>query len=83
MAKTKKESTSKYKVGTPEAQIEALGLKIAELSEHLKTHKKDFSSRRGLLHMVNKRRRLLSYLKNKDQKTYEELSKKLKKKSTK
>jgi len=78
MATTKKESTIKYQVGTPEAQIKTLSLKISELSEHLKSHKKDFSSRRCLLKMVNKRRRLLSYLKDKDKKSYEVLSKKVK-----
>jgi len=78
MATIKKEDKNKYQVGTPEAQIETLGLKITELSEHLKEHKKDFSSRRGLLQMVNKRRRLLSYLKGKDEKSFDTLSKKMK-----
>jgi len=78
MATSKKEDKIKYQVGTPEAQIETLGLKITELSEHLKEHKKDFSSRRGLLQMVNKRRRLLTYLKGKDEKAFEVLSKKVK-----
>lgn len=78
MATIKKEEKIKYQVGTPESQIETLGIKINELSEHLKGHKKDFSSRRGLLQMVNKRRRLLSYLKGKDEKSFDTISKKIK-----
>ena len=78
MATIKKEDKIKYQVGTPESQIETLGIKINELSEHLKGHKKDFSSRRGLLQMVNKRRRLLSYLKGKDEKSFDTISKKMK-----
>ena len=78
MATIKKETKIEYQVGTPESQIETLGLKITELSEHLKSHKKDFSSRRGLLQMVNKRRRLLSYLKGKDEKSFETMTKKMK-----
>ncbi len=78
MATIKKEDKIKYQVGTPEAQIETLGIKINELSDHLKSHKKDFSSRRGLLQMVNKRRRLLSYLKGKDEKSFDTISKKMK-----
>lgn len=78
MAISKKEDKIKYQVGTPESQIETLGLKITELSEHLKSHKKDFSSRRGLLQMVNKRRRLLTYLKGRDEKSFDVLSKKMK-----
>ena len=62
----------KYKKGTPAAQINSLTERIDELSGHLKTNKKDFSSRRGLLQMVSKRRRLLAYLKTRDEKTYSE-----------
>ncbi|KKT71323.1 MAG: 30S ribosomal protein S15 [candidate division WWE3 bacterium GW2011_GWE1_44_51] len=51
--------------GSPEVQIALLNEKITKLSAHLKAHKKDNHSRRGLLQMVNKRRRLLSYLKKK------------------
>jgi len=49
--------------GSPEIQIAILTNKIAELTEHLQTHKKDYASRRGLLMMVSRRRRLLDYLK--------------------
>ena len=69
-----------YKEGTLEAQIESLTQKIDELSGHLKENKKDFSSRRGLLQMVSKRRRLLSYLKTKNEETYGELLLKTKRK---
>lgn len=48
--------------GSPEVQIAVLTTRIAELTEHLRTHKKDFSSRRGLLMMVGRRNRLLRYL---------------------
>jgi len=50
--------------GSPEVQIALLSERIGELTEHFKTHKKDHASRRGLLIMVAKRRRLLTYLKN-------------------
>jgi small subunit ribosomal protein S15 len=49
--------------GSPEVQIAILSGRINELTEHFKTHKKDFASRRGLLMMVSRRRRLLDYLK--------------------
>lgn len=52
--------------GSPEVQIAILSEKIAYLTEHFKTHAKDHHSRRGLLQMVGKRRRLLDYLKDKD-----------------
>ena len=64
--------------GSPEVQIAILTEQIDRLSEHLKKHKKDNHSRRGLLKMVGKRRRLLEYLKKKDPKRYEEVSKDLK-----
>ncbi|HXK52470.1 30S ribosomal protein S15 [Candidatus Nomurabacteria bacterium] len=57
--------------GSPEVQITILSKRIAELSEHLKKHKKDNHSRRGLLQMVNKRRRLLAFLKKKDPERFE------------
>ncbi len=50
-------------VGSPEVQVAILSKRIAELTGHLKEHKKDFSTRRGLLNMVSRRRRLLVYLK--------------------
>lgn len=49
--------------GSPEIQIALLTTRISELTEHLRTHSKDFASRRGLLMMVSRRRRLLDYLK--------------------
>ena len=64
--------------GSPEVQIALLTQQILDLSEHLKTHKKDNHSRRGLLNMVGKRRRLIQYLKSSEVERYEILSKKLK-----
>ena len=63
--------------GSPEVQIAILSTRIQELTEHLKTHKKDHASRRGLLQMVGRRRRLLDYLKNEDIERYRELIKRL------
>lgn len=63
--------------GSPEVQVALLSEKITLLSDHLKTHKKDNHSRRGLLQMVNKRRRLLSYLKKKNEERYNTLVEKL------
>lgn len=63
--------------GSPEVQVAVLSERIANLTEHLKTHKKDFHSRRGLLMMVGQRRRLLDYLRKKDEKRYEDLVKRL------
>lgn len=59
--------------GSPEVQIALLTERINELTEHLKTHKKDFNTRRGLLKMVGKRRRLLDYLRESDIKSYREI----------
>jgi len=59
--------------GSPEVQVAVLSKRIDELTEHLKTHKKDHHSRRGLLQMVGKRRRLLEYLKGEDIERYREL----------
>ena len=64
--------------GSPEVQIALLTSRISELTEHLKTHKHDESSRRGLLKMVGRRRRLLAYLQRKDDKRYVEITDKLK-----
>ena len=64
--------------GSPEVQIALLSKQIAELSEHLKVHKKDNYSRRGLLQLVGKRRRLLQYLKDSETERYDALVKKLK-----
>ena len=56
--------------GSPEVQVAILSERILNLTEHLKEHKKDYHSRRGLLMMVGQRRRLLDYLKRKDQSRY-------------
>ena len=63
--------------GSPEVQVALLSEQIAKLTKHLKVHKKDNHSRRGLLQMVNKRRRLLSYLKGKDEERYASLVERL------
>ena len=63
--------------GSPEVQVAILSERILNLTEHLKTHKKDFHSRRGLLMMVGQRRRLLDYVKNKETARYEALIKEL------
>ena len=75
----KKNALHEKDTGSPEVQVALLTQKITSLSEHLKIHKKDNSSRRGLLQMVGKRRRLLSYLKKKDPERFEKTAKKLKK----
>ena len=59
--------------GSPEVQVALLSKRISELTEHFGEHKKDHHSRQGLLKMVNKRRKLLDYLKEKDQNRYREL----------
>ena len=56
--------------GSPEVQVALLSERISNLTEHLKTHAKDFHSRRGLLMLVGRRRRLLDYLKKKDNERY-------------
>ena len=63
--------------GSPEVQIAVLSERIGELTEHFKTHAKDHSSRRGLLKLVSKRRRLLDYLKTHDTDRYREVIGKL------
>ena len=63
--------------GSPEVQIAILSERITNLTEHLKTHKKDFHSRRGLLMMVGQRRRLLDYLGRKNRARYEEVVKRI------
>ena len=63
--------------GSTEVQVALLTKKINELSEHFKIHKKDHHSRRGLLGMINNRRKLLKYLKGKNEEGYQELIKKL------
>ena len=78
----KSEIIEKYKrdekdTGSPEVQIAILTERINELTEHLKVHKKDNHSRRGLLKMVGKRRNLLNYLAKKDINRYREIVAKL------
>lgn len=63
--------------GSPEIQVAILSERIANLTEHFKTHKKDNHSRKGLLKMVNQRRRLLDYVKLRDAARYETLIKRL------
>jgi small subunit ribosomal protein S15 len=59
--------------GSPEVQIALLTERISQLTEHLKLHRKDFSSRRGLLKLVGQRRRLLDYLKDTDLEGYRKI----------
>lgn len=74
----KKFAREKSDTGSPEVQVALLSARIEKLAEHLKEHKKDIHSRRGLLSMVAKRRRLLNYLKQRDEKRYTNLMKELK-----
>ena len=78
----KAEVKNEYKLheqdtGSAEVQVALLSARISELTEHFGEHKKDHHSRQGLLRMVNKRRKLLDYLKSKDNERYRELIKKL------
>jgi small subunit ribosomal protein S15 len=66
-------ATKAEDTGSPEVQVALLSERIGNLTEHLKTHAKDFHSRRGLLMLVGRRRRLLDYLKSKDSARYEAL----------
>lgn len=70
-------ATKKGDTGSPEVQVAILSSRIATLTEHFKTHKKDNHSRRGLLKMVSQRRRLLDHLKKTDQGRYQALIEKL------
>jgi small subunit ribosomal protein S15 len=63
-------ATAPGDTGSPEVQVAILSDRISNLTEHLKAHKKDFASRRGLLMMVGQRRRLLDYLRRKEQSRY-------------
>ncbi len=81
-AERKQEIIQTYKrdekdTGSPEVQVALLTERINELTEHLKVHKKDNHSRRGLLKMVGKRRNLLNYLSRKDEERYKALVEKL------
>jgi len=70
-------ATNEGDTGSPEVQVALLSERIKNLTEHLQTHKKDFHSRRGLLVMVGQRRRLLDYVKRKDQARYDTLIQRL------
>jgi len=70
-------ATKEGDTGSPEIQVAILSERIANLTEHFKTHKKDNHSRKGLLKMVNQRRRLLDYVKLRDAARYETLIKRL------
>lgn len=74
----KKHATHGTDTGSPQVQVAILTARINQLTEHLKDHKKDASSRRGLLGMVGKRRKLLNYLKVRDPQEFEKLTEKLK-----
>jgi small subunit ribosomal protein S15 len=81
--KVKQEIIDEYKrhgddTGSPEVQIAILTKRIIELTDHLRTNKHDESSRRGLLKLVGRRRRLLTYLRRKDYQSYLALTEKLK-----
>ena len=85
--KEKQNLIRKYQIhkddtGSPEVQVAILTKEIEQVSEHLKIHRKDNHSRRGLLKMVGNRRRLLRYLKNEDEKRWEKIVEKLKLKVT-
>ena len=81
--KTKERIIKKFRVhetdtGSPQVQIAILVEEIKELTEHLKNHKHDFSSRRGLLKKVSERRKLLKYLQKENEQQFRELAEKLK-----
>lgn len=73
----KKFAIKKGDTGSPEVQIALLSRQIKNLTDHLKKHKKDVHSRRGLLSMVSKRRRLLNYLAQKSEERYQNIIKRL------
>lgn len=70
-------ATKEGDTGSPEVQVAILTSRIATLTEHFKTHKKDNHGRRGLLMMVAQRRKLLDYLRGKDEGRYQDLIKRL------
>lgn len=76
-ALVKEYQIDKNDTGSPEVQIAILTARITDLSEHMQTHKKDFHSRRGLLAMVAKRRKLLDYLKGNSEERYQAIIKSL------
>jgi small subunit ribosomal protein S15 len=73
----KEHATAAGDTGSPEVQIAILSERISNLTEHFKTHAKDNHSRRGLLKMVSQRRRLLDYVKDRDEERYQGIIKKL------
>jgi len=78
VADSKKQVVAKYRVhktdtGSPEVQVAILSQRIKQLEDHFKTHSKDHHSRRGLLSMVARRRRLLKYLKSRNPERYKNL----------
>ncbi|OGC58974.1 30S ribosomal protein S15 [candidate division WWE3 bacterium RIFCSPLOWO2_01_FULL_42_11] len=83
LAKEKKQSIiveyaqSEKDTGSPEVQVAILSTRIAELQKHLREHKNDIHSRRGLLMLVNKRRRILAYLQRVDETRYKSVIKKV------
>lgn len=81
-ADTREQITREYRVhegdtGSTEVQVAILTERIRQVTDHLRTHKKDFHSRRGLVSMVSKRRRLLNYLSNEDVNRYQSLIRRL------
>lgn len=70
-------ATTSGDTGSPEVQVAILTERIKKLADHLKTHSHDVHSRRGLLSMISKRKRLLNYLIEKDKERYETITKKL------
>ena len=70
-------ATKEGDTGSPEVQVAVLSSRIATLTEHFKSHKKDNHSRRGLLTMVAQRRKLLDYVRGKDEARYQDLIKRL------
>ncbi len=73
----KEYATTEGDTGSPEVQVAVLTERIRNLTEHFRTHKKDNHSRRGLLKLVSQRRKLLDYLKRKDEARYADLIKRL------
>ena len=73
----KEYATKSQDTGSPEVQVAILSERISNLTEHFKSHGKDNHSRRGLLKLVSQRRRLLDYVKNKDEARYQDLIKRL------
>lgn len=73
----KKYATGDGDTGSPEVQVAILSERISNLTEHFKTHAKDNHSRRGLLKLVSQRRRLLDYVKDRDNARYQDLIKRL------